>query len=417
MGDEKYKFMHLLLITGALKGKTWFKLFELLDGTWTSTIDLLFYTKMLIELQTTVTSLDSAEERKNKLNGYLDKDFPSDTTRYDLMKKNTIEGIRSVEQGLLNELHSERYERSYKLYREVNAADYSGQLSGNYSVLKNKIKRLLTNNLFKVCLDDNGQSGTRGKNLGHDQSGKRRQPSWESWVENRMRQTRDQIRDTISEEKKLIQDNSNEIHNELLEAKKNELTCHSKWEKIHNPLKYIVSRCLKPHKAKTMDLRAVPNPNFIGNLKHCNRIKETWGPIYPIASRKTQKVTILDSNTHLKDHFDLPFSAQNTRAGRKYTGKFNVTGSLFEHATDIWETFLKALEENTEQLIGICDVKDDNGYERKNYVYFIYDYDKGGFIKTGDVYDSADQKWKPAYAIMFVTNEKHELITAYPLYM
>lgn len=62
-------------------------------------------------------------------------------------------------------------------------------------------------------------------------------------------------------------------------------------------------------------------------------------------------------------------------------------------------------------------VKESDGRIMYNYVCYIYDYDKYGFAKTGEVYDADAKTWYPAYAVMFVTDDKNALITVYPLYM
>lgn len=139
--------------------------------------------------------------------------------------------------------------------------------------------------------------------------------------------------------------------------------------------------------------------------------------IYCLPSPIKAPLTIQPANDHLKVHFGPAGTVDYTRDGTKYTGKFGTNGSVFSTATDVNELFNTRLPSNNEKLLAVCQVTDSDGEIFYNYIYFIYDYDKYGFVKTGEVYDSTDNKWKSAYAIMLVTDAKHELKTVYPLYM
>ena len=131
----------------------------------------------------------------------------------------------------------------------------------------------------------------------------------------------------------------------------------------------------------------------------------------------TSPLTIQPANDHLKVHFGPAGTVDYTREGTKYTGKFGTNGSVFSTATDVHELFNTSLPRNNEKLLAVCKVEDSTKKIFYNYIYFIYDYNKYGFAKTGEVYDSTDNKWKSAYAIMLVTDDTNKLITVYPLYM
>lgn len=129
------------------------------------------------------------------------------------------------------------------------------------------------------------------------------------------------------------------------------------------------------------------------------------------------KITILAENEHLSAHFEQKkFIESNPK--KKYYGKFNVQNSIFfskNNPMNVGDLLDLPLNGNKTVIISAYKTEHQDKGNRNNYVFYIYDYDKYGFVKTGEVYDKDTKKWYPAYAIMFVTNEKNELITAYPL--
>lgn len=129
------------------------------------------------------------------------------------------------------------------------------------------------------------------------------------------------------------------------------------------------------------------------------------------------KIIVLEKNEHLRAHFEQKkFIESNCK--KKYYGKFNVENSIFFSKNDpmnVGGLLDLPLNGNKTVIISAYKTKHETKGDRNNYVFYIYDYDKYGFVKTGEVYDKDTKKWYPAYAIMFVTNEKNELITVYPL--
>ncbi len=123
-------------------------------------------------------------------------------------------------------------------------------------------------------------------------------------------------------------------------------------------------------------------------------------------------LTPVDMNEHLLLHFQTPGTVPRSNL----TGYFRSSGSFFESCKSVTELLQYPLDKTCVILVGYSSIT-TTGDLRYNYVYFIYDYLKYGFVKTGDVYDSESKNYRPAYAINFVTNNNNELITAYPLYM
>lgn len=131
------------------------------------------------------------------------------------------------------------------------------------------------------------------------------------------------------------------------------------------------------------------------------------------------KIKVLEENEHLSAHFEQKkFIESNT--DKRYYGKFNVENSIFfskNNPMNVSDLLDLPLNGNKTVIISAYKTEHQDKGNRNNYVFYIYDYDKYGFVKTGEIYGKDTKKWYPAYAIMFVTNEKNELITVYPLYM
>lgn len=246
-----------------------------------------------------------------------------------------------------------------------------------------------------------------------------KQNTWLSYTAQLTRQLKRTVDETIKKEKEIIlaedagKTTRRILHQTILNHANSPLTNR----RIIESLGRTARDCLTRRCEKVLVL-AIPNTLTLveDSLKPSGQLTGLQR-IYRLPSQIKTNLAISPADEHLKVHFGLAGTVDYTREETKYTGKFGTNGSVFLAATDVNELFNTRLPSNNEKLLAVCRVTDSAGEIFYNYIYFIYDYDKYGFVKTGEVYDSTDNKWKSAYAIMLVTDDTNKLITVYPLYM
>lgn len=415
----EYRFVPLLFLMGDMESFVSYKKF--LEPKIDTLTDLIML-KTTLPKQIALMSLMTKDDIHAEGNEAMPTKLSESQTMYQDIKTDAQNLWRDIKgkvlPSLIDKYNYQMYPKAVELYQKSHTLK-DMTLPSNTKLRQAQISVLLKETLFKdfqttVTITNSiprtkiskkkitkktPQKKTQTRTIKHD---------WEQHYADKLSEYRDKILNLIQREINLLTTDSPSVVSYLEKAERcNLINPETLTNKIHPLLDTITKNLRIGIRQKSQTCTSV---FFVPPAEY------TEVPYLVNADDSLIQMLVSQANIHLKDHFESD-KLLSKHPERKLTGEFVKTRSIFKNTCTVQELMEMSRKTNLECISNMYAVKESDGRIMYNYVCYIYDYDKYGFAKTGEVYDADAKTWYPAYAVMFVTDDKNAMITAYPLYM